>query len=769
MLANNKKHNLIEHLKATASLAKTMAEKLGLSDTIQEKIYIAALLHDLGKAVKRFQDYMSSLSNYIVDDYSDGDVDNPLHHEISWAYLTKKINDEQILNAVYWHHARPINIKLKKINEYNDADTILKSVSENDLFSLDNLFNTLNISNNYIISSDVNKEIPNLFKKDIQNFNLENSEFMLIRGCVISADRCISSLENLDNINNDNIIKDILSGNILGDISTPENYDEKRFQRQQDIVTFIESNKTSIVKAPAGFGKTIIGILWAKKNNQKTIWVCPRNIVAETVYENIENELTALKLNCSIELYLTGQRKKTNINNERPIFDSDIIITNIDSLMSPLVNNGVAERLFTIHKANVICDEFHEIVSDDPLFAAFIIYMRSRHNICKGCNTLLLSATPSIINLMWDTDDNKTQILPNEREHYEPQHDGYYELNFSDKLPEEAVKGSLLVCNSVSLSQHNYKFCKYTNIIHSKYTTTDRKQKDENLKSFFGKNKTGVVDGESLSAALVVQAAMDISFLHLYDSVCSPESTLQRIGRVDRWGTFQSMKPTINFINTSYSKAENGAINTVYSKELQKEWLNFLERKLKNQKQNIDLKELYSLYNEFYTIPSIRILVKNYINTQYRNGMNGPCGNESIGLFKFQPKKYVHSTSKNKNKKHSKSLRSPGTHYYFTIMRNDTKEWLKPDDVLNEDYMLYERYKNNGSYNSKLLSTGGMRTRLKTLVKEGYVEWKKYIKGSRKFSIPDNIKDRFKLAKDEDTPLPDFTRTYDPNLGIIES
>jgi superfamily II DNA or RNA helicase len=44
-----------------------------------------------------------------------------------------------------------------------------------------------------------------------------------------------------------------------------------RYLEQQEIVKACKK-QTTIVKAPAGFGKTIIGLLWGLRNNKK-IWV----------------------------------------------------------------------------------------------------------------------------------------------------------------------------------------------------------------------------------------------------------------------------------------------------------------------------------------------------------------------------------------------------------------------------------------------------------------------------------------------------------------
>ena len=56
MLANSQGHFLLDHLKAVSIVAEQMGKMLGLSDDLIEEIRVAALLHDIGKATKNFQE-----------------------------------------------------------------------------------------------------------------------------------------------------------------------------------------------------------------------------------------------------------------------------------------------------------------------------------------------------------------------------------------------------------------------------------------------------------------------------------------------------------------------------------------------------------------------------------------------------------------------------------------------------------------------------------------------------------------------------------------
>jgi CRISPR-associated endonuclease Cas3-HD len=784
MLANTQGQRLFEHNKAVANIAKAMALKLGLTDELTNKIYTASMLHDIGKVVPRIQQHLVLCTNpsalLIVDEDFQEPISTqeiyPLHHEISWAFLTQKISDKYILNAIYWHHARPIHTdEHNKKATFDTADDVMGALDSVDIDALERIWNELLpliAINKVPLTGTV--EVPDLFEKDGNQNRNDNAEFMLIRACVISADRHVSALcpsavdvlsvdtsKAMDEVNN------LLIGDIQGSPVKPPDYEQDRYNLQADIIESVGDSKTTIVKGPAGLGKTLIGVLWARAQKEKILWVCPRNTVADTVYKNIIQEVEALGLFCSVELYRTGKRQSTNREDNRPEFSSDIVVTNIDAIMNPMVNNGVAGRLFTIFGCSVILDEFHEFVSDAPMFAAFVTYMRARHRVASTCKTLLLSATPSMIQFLWDVPGSKdTLVLPSKKTHYPAAHKGVYQVCFATDFPANPIPGSLLVCNSITEAQNNFGLG-YTHILHHRYTDTDRKRIEKNIFSSFGKNKVGVINGESVSAAMVVQAAMDISFSSLYDSVCSPESSLQRIGRTDRWGTFQKYNPTITFMSIN-ERTERGAVRTVYDEDLKILWINFLKQKLIGIT-SIDLSHLYEIYNEFYRVYEVK--VKKFLLELYRVGMNGPHkGMEFLGLVGFIPIKVLNTVPvdpNNKKKVVSKNLRSPNGSYFYTVeLDNQPNVWLPPDNVLSEGSELYDRYMSDGNLNAGLLASGPMLTRLKGLVQCGYVSWTKQSKG--KLGIPGSLKDWFKKARNSETPLPDFSRKYNSQLGVIK-
>ena len=767
MLANkDKKQDLIEHSKAVANIAREMALFLGLESKLVTLSFWGGLLHDIGKAIPGFQAFLNSEA---VDEYSES---FPLHHEISWAYAGSKTGDSRLLNVIYWTHGRPIH---EDGGSYSDRDEILSRLTEKDQNALEELWGVLGEGLTDIEPMDP-CATPDMYVSDGTGNKNTNSELLIVRSCIISADRYVAHVLNAEECsgvaegNTKGIVESIVAGGIKGDIiSCPEGYDPVRYDIQNECAKISQDSRTVVVRAPAGMGKTMIGVLWGLKRGRRVVWVCPRNVVAGAVYKNIITEIKALGLACKVELFLTGQRKECNfeppmiVDDKTEEFDSDIVVTNIDSVLSPMVGNNATWRLFLTFGADIVLDEFHEFVSDAPMFAAFVIYMRARNRVASNCSTLLLSATPMNLQHLWDTTDRPTKVLPDSNSHYPPAHGKSYEISFSEGMP-NPVGGALSLYNSVANAQEEYMKGHYDLLVHSKYTDADRKKVEDNLYSLFGKGGNGVESGKNVSAAPVVQAAMDVSFKQLGDSLCSPESTLQRIGRVCRWGELDGAGITFVDIDLYDNRSEAGAIQALYDRDLRGKWIEFIKGSLAG-KSSVILSDMYLIYNAFYKVHA-KILLE-YLRAQYKRGLEGSPKNKELGLVSFFPVRIpkVDDPSEKVLTGH-RNLRNPTGSYFFSVKKVGTgNEWLGPEDVMSEGSELYQKYAGEAAYNLGLLNMAGMLVRLKGLEAAGFKAFHKWVK---KGYTPNSLVKWFRLARKGDTPLPDFSREYDCVLDLVK-
>lgn len=766
------RQGLIEHLHGVMIGSLYFAKRLGVDDeSLLEIISLSAFLHDVGKVSDYFQNETLGLNP------SKTSINYPCHQEISWLYAAAHNNNKLFerlgLQSIYWHHAT--NFYQNELEKRN-AQNVINELPEGELKiiyeRINNLINNFKFDfdiSKYIDTSscddDVDNSIPKLFEYNANNKQL-NAQRLIVRSCLIASDHLVSSLSNeeLNDVINSNDISKYYDNSRTFNKSykIPECYDKNRFDTQVEIVN--SCDRVTQVNAPAGFGKTVIGLLWGLDKNDQIYWVCPRNIVAEGVYENVVREIKNFGLNLSVELFLTSERKLCT-NQDIEDCKSDIVVTNIDNLLSPMTNNQTG-RIFDINSSNIVFDEFHEFQSEEALFSLFVILMNARMHLAKNTNTLLLSATPSVIHKLWDG-NVKTKILPERGKHYPAQHNKLYEFDFSNNYDMPPKNSELRMFSSIKNVQEQFKN-DYNIIIHSKYLPKDRENIMNNIINTFGKG--GDKNGKVISAP-ILQAALDVSFNSLIKTCESPECDIQAIGRINRWGENNYAKVVFldldNKNNEEFNSRERGAIITRYNYPLSKKWNEFLKQKISLP---ITLNELYELYGEFI---NNNIELDNYLKK---------CFTESVKKLEtfFPRKKPKLNNQKNNNTKIStKSLRSV-TSSCFIAVKYSNGDWCpEPIPCSSADISNYK------ISNRKYIENEKIKTILENLIKVGY-EYEDIVKkyfGKKKNIIKIKNKkttsskrsnkiltfEEFeKIGKCSDTPIPIFTSEYNTILGLID-
>lgn len=759
------KQDLIKHLHGTMLMAMHCAKQMGVTDSdVINIIGLAAFLHDVGKCTTYFQnvtlqnDYTKeNISKY----YKTFGTEYPRHNEISWLYAiqhSKKLFKKIGVQAIYWHHGtylKPNDILDEAkprttnsiINELNSFGTEELSIV---FKTIDNIINSFefpfNVSKYFDLETDdESRAISRLFVDDINGDDISNAQRFIIRDCLIFADHLVSKLtcEELDDLIQ-NVEKYYPETNNIQymDFECPTGYDSKRFNIQKSIVE--DCDRTTVVKAPAGFGKSLIGLMWGAKQNGQIYWVCPRNSVAIGVFNNLVNEIEKFNLNISIELFLTSERKDERNGKDIRPGHCDIVVTNIDNLLSPMVSQKAADRLFDITVRGIVFDEFHEFLSEEAYFGAFLVYMKARNLIAKNCKTLLLSATPSIYHKFWDGEE-KTKILPNKDEHYPAQHQELYQINIGDSFVNDPNTGSLTMYSSVRNVQKAFREGGYTHIAHSLFTSQDEEQNFNTIINLFGKN--GNKHGTVVSAP-ILQAALDISFTGLSKTIESPESDIQTIGRINRWGEQQGIC-NLNFLKLRTDKSEGKAITKRYNSTLSNLW----EQELESIQEPINLDSLYKLYNRF--------------NKKYINELVTFFGNkykESIGrLQTFFPRQYKKS-GKPEKVIASKTLRNSKGGYFIVVKYTDSEDWC-PEVFNIQGFELNGlRDTNRDKIDSSTIKT--VMTNLETIGFD-YSDIKDKFFGKKSKKSLTIEKFEF-FARCEESPLPIFTWRYDRTLGLTK-
>lgn len=756
--SDSKGTSLITHLKAVEKIALILSDRLGLKDDMKSIISKSALLHDLGKICDVFSLYIDN--KVATDKFID---DKVYHNEISWAVLSLLLGDDYknrdiILHSVYWHHPRRhSNV------ERDNVRSILTTLSMDDKSNCVELYNYLTGENKVIdgliIQDDEN--IPKYIDDaDIKHY----SKKFLSLSCLISADRYVSSNDQQRILNDDSYCNQIIDNVSMSTIDRnyiiPEFYDFNRFKQQEDYAKEALLSNTNIIKMPAGGGKTLIGILnWLIGDSKKLIWVCPRNAIAESVYRSVIVELNNLKIKANVELYLAGNIVNKNYDCSSDGFKSDIVITNIDNFLNPNVTNWVMDRMFPILHNNVIFDEFHEFISDAPLFALFNETMKIRHKYTNS-KTILLSATPSIMNDIWDSPKHKTTILPNKESHYKAVHSKEININIIENIncikPEN---NTVLITNAIESAQKLAIKDNYSIIAHSQYLPEKRKEIIDNIYKLYGKDNKGLsLDKVSVISAPIIQAAMDISFNKMNEIVFSPESTVQRIGRLNRWAEYEYsiLNMILNNNGTGINKNEASAINLLYDKKLNDKWVKFIKKNIN--KKTFILDEIYILYNKFNDENNNDII--NYIRLKNIQSMKS--------LSKIYPKRYVLDDNDSELDDSKDD---------FPLKPLSTKNSLRCDVDDEDIYVIYKKYDNN-EYTDVFSTTDSddidgkdfivnesdLINIIKNLSTDKRFDYDKY----KTFKNPNfNSKKLKRMAWNEKTPYVIFNKVYHEKLGVV--
>lgn len=731
---------LSEHLFETGERSLELVKKLTENTRFHSLAFISGLFHDLGKARYQCQQHLKN----------DEKID--INHGVASAALFEKyveckgIEESEynfLLRTIIFHHP----ITENKSFEYDGYLRDFEEENIKDLISiLVDKYNETMVNSNIKLSmkEDVEDYVSvskynEYFSKDTK----ENGNLFILTSVLRFAD-IMSSDKNIT-------FESICNREFTGDVTIekPSYYDD-RFYVQKDYAKKLHNYNVSMFDSQTSFGKTMLGIMYLLSNKKKGYWVCPRNTIAEGLYETICKELKVLNLDkiISVSLLLGGEFKEGEKKGE-----ADIIVTNIDNFVRPQIksdsktNEANANiRVYNMLYCNCIFDEYHEYIGDDAILAMYLSVMEARKK-CKDSKTLLLSATA--IEPLY----NRFIDAPEAAMEYKCENILSRKVIIHFAEPDTDLKGKnfFYSVNTVATCQNVY-LCGITdNVIHARYTDNDRANK---YKKIYAEHGKGVEHHTSWVGNNVISTGIDISFGNMAVSYPTPEKFIQSLGRCNRWNECVETPHIYIYMNTS-DKSEKKGADIVSSSIIAEKFYHHLNTNLVDGAE-ITLGDLYNCRKSFYELP----IIKGDVFRKYFNS----CRNDSIENMMKINYQYSNDTNKKEDEvvriSNKASLRKTGDimNFFASFQYNGNPDnWTEPIQV--DNVIINFNLINNDSSVEKML---------KRQWHNGKINSKKHFDNLMK-NKSKAFSSLMSKAIASDNPLPIMTTYfYNSNIGIYK-
>jgi len=492
--------------------------------------------------------------------------------------------------------------------------------------------------------------------------------------------------------------------------------DEKRWRIQREISKY----DYLILRAPTGWGKTTISLLFALDKSYKKIFITLPTITA------IEKFYQKLREKFNVEMYFYFYDAYLHLENDiddkintlfyiRNLY-SPINITTIDQILLSFLQAGkYFLKRVNLRKSILILDEIHLLTPQMLfLFKKFIEHLVSLYKV----KLLLMSATLSkgimeyllenakfgIIDIygIWNRKYFDEKFYNRERVCFELVKKDI--LEDLEKIVEENRRGKsvLVIVNTVEKAVAIYKKLKdeykINNILllHARFMFKDRKEKEKYIE-YIEKSK-GI-----LISTQIAEVSLDIDFDILFTELAPISSLIQRAGRVNRYGNKPKAVVYVYYPQEIKEIEEDKRKKYPYDiKEMEKTW-KFLEKMKEsgNFKEGELIKEIDNEFTkEFYE----EIIKKEKIYKLYEEVFEK---NSDYSVFWF-----LSSTSEEKGKE------------LLDFKENITTLIIPYGELVDDDSLKEEIKKLINEYK-----------RLKEK-RAKYEEWMKFIAKTKSYTVP---------------------------------
>lgn len=317
-----------------------------------------------------------------------------------------------------------------------------------------------------------------------------------------------------------------------------------------------------VLRAPTGAGKTRAALV---PFIYHSVWSTPERFPSQCVYSVpvrvLANQLAAEYYEVLIEAGLLGHPKlgkrvtlQTGEQPGDPIFEGDLVFTTIDQTLSSLL--GVPYALSrgranlntgAVVSSYLVFDEFHLFPPDGALKTTLQV-LRLLRDItpfvlmtATFSSTMLEELKTVLAAEVVSVEPEELLKIPSQQEKVRRFHAVNGVLT-AEQVLERHGQRSIAICNTVERAQELYSELRdkvgenRVMLLHSRFTSEDRKVKEDQVRREFGKDKGSRLARDLiLVATQVIEVGLDISCEVLHTEVAPAASILQRAGRCARF------------------------------------------------------------------------------------------------------------------------------------------------------------------------------------------------------------------------------------------
>ena len=510
---------------------------IGITDeNILQLSKLSALVHDCGKTLRVFQEYVHG--NVKDDDKF------PRHNEVGFGLLNFLIDKE------YGIFRNKISDLIKYVTLYHHVP-YEKEHCLSDLFDVDEINNIAKYYNDIFNECGVSDIIR--FRENITEDEFDESGVIIGNNSTFEFINSSDLKESMDFLNVFEIIFNVVrysdliiskgsdvnekrynENNNSLNLIMPNYFDKIRWDEQIDVATKASNNDITLLSATMGWGKTLLGVRVLLNSDKQGFWVCPDNSLATSTYNSIVNTLNECGgKDIRVALLLSGKWVAYNWETDNiSIDDIDIIVTNIDTYVNGITRNARKEISFKSLFSNTIFDEYHEYAfTTSPLLARFLSIINARKKM-RNLKTLLLSGTAinkGYIDIKSENIIEAGVYLEKKKMmniHFISKEEYYSKyLNTPD---------SLHINTRIQTSQNNFVNGNMDFCFHSLFDDTDSMRILNDISKHNG--KYALLDKSNVSSTSVLSRGVDVSFKNAFLINPSPEMIEQIFGRVgNRW------------------------------------------------------------------------------------------------------------------------------------------------------------------------------------------------------------------------------------------